>query len=110
MTKNEFYYNIETHKGYIVGDKIRINREPFETGCWKDIIGEDIQNEYLKDIFGFKYNEEIKRLIFKKINENILKHKVFLQRDNKKIKNVYLNFNGDGIDCFIHRWNYKDNN
>lgn len=107
MKKNLFYYKIELNKGYIPGDKLRIADQPFEMSWWNKIIGEEIQKKWLNIMFSDNQKEELKKL-FDLINQNI---KTFLETRkqlDEQSKPFYLNFNRDGIDCFVSRWNWKD--
>ena len=105
--KNLFYYKIEVNKGYIPGDKLRIAGQPFETGYWNTIIKEDIQKKWLDIMFSDNRNEELKKL-FALINKNIKEFLKTRPQADPTAKAFYLNFNRDGIDCFVSRWNWKN--
>lgn len=104
---NLFYYKIEVSKGYIPGDKLRVAGQPFEIGYWNTIIKEDIQKKWLDIMFIDNRKEELKKL-FALINKNIKKFLETRPQENDKEKAFYLNFNRDGIDCFVSRWNWKN--
>jgi uncharacterized ferritin-like protein (DUF455 family) len=105
--KNLFYYKIELNKGYIPSDKLRVAGQPFETGYFNIILSEEIQNNWLKIISNENRKEELKKL-FAIVNKNIKKFLKTRQQLNSNSKAFYLNFNRDGIDCFVSRWNWKD--
>jgi len=101
-----FYYRRELDRGYIPNDKVRIAGEPYETGWWKEIIGTSIEKKFLKMKHDNKkgFNNLLKE-VDKRIEAFFKKKGVELEDPNTRP--FYLNFNHDGIDCFVHRWNLK---
>lgn len=102
----QFYYRREIWKGCIPNDKVRIGDEPYENGWWNEIIGTKLEKHYLN----LKYdNKNEFNLLLKVIDVKI---EMFLEKKTMELeypetKPFYLNFNHDGIDCFVHRWNLK---
>lgn len=101
-----FYYRRELSKGSIPNDKIKVGDEPYETSWWNEIIGTKLENKFLK----LKFND-IKELnfLFDEIDKKIetFFEKKNIELENSDIRPFYLNFNYDGVDCFVHRWNLK---
>lgn len=101
-----FYYRKENWKGYIPNDKVRIADEPYETGWWNEVIGTDIEKEHLDMLLNYKNGfDSLLKKIDKRIDEFLESKNLVLE--NPKVRPFYLNFNHDGIDCFVHRWNLK---
>ena len=111
-----FYYKVERNKGYLVGDKQRYQNIAFESGYWKEIIDKELKEKWLylrSEWYGLpslewkKQFNDLLELINQKVSQWYVKHDAGKAVANIKQKNFYLNFNHDGIDCFISRWNWK---
>jgi len=107
--QTKFYYKLEPFRGYIPNDKTRVNDEPYEQGGWNEVIGEEITKKYqaIRTEQGIKQAvQDVTAMINTKIDAFLADKKL----NNPKIKPFYLNFNADGIDCFVHRWNINYSN
>ncbi len=104
-----FYFKIEPMKGYIPSDKVTHAGQAFESAG--SIIPVTIQDHY-KRVRKEKGAREAYKAVKDGITGAIL---VWLQRHNTEPKDpskkqFYINFNMDGLDVFISRWNWKENN
>jgi hypothetical protein len=104
---NKFYYKIELSKGYIPNDKCVIRDIAFEQGRWAEIIGRDLDEKWNKVRHEIPMDKKKFKDILSQININISEWEKKYPPIDPKEKRIYLNFNADGIDCFMSRWNYK---
>lgn len=106
--KNLFYYQVEPYKGYIPSDKINKNGQAFETGFWDKIIGEKITEKWQEIRHEIPLDKYKLQALFSEVNQKIQTfNKDKPMQDETKCR-FYLNFNCDGIDCYVSRWNWKE--
>lgn len=108
----KFYYKLERSKGYIPGDKVHVHNEPYETSHWNTIIGKELQEKWNTINHEYPLDKNKLEMLFNEIDKRILDFLADKKLEDPKVKPFYLNFNADGIDCFVHRWNihYKYKN
>lgn len=96
----KIYHKVEFWKGYIPSDKVHYNRIPFESfGINNFGIDYKESRNYRDD-----YNNETKKEIIEGVKNRIKqsdKYKEIVQHGYHT--DLYLNFNADGIQCFINR-------
>lgn len=106
MINKSFYFRVNPFKGYLPGDRFYKNGQPFETGFYEQIVGKKLSQEYLK-IKKSKGINEAFMAVQEQIRSNIKKFISEHPQKDKKVVPFYLDFNEDGIDCFVHRWNWQ---
>ena len=94
----KIYHKVEYWKGYIPSDKVHYKHIPFEA-C--SIANFGISYKESKD-YRKNWTSETKKLIVEQYKAKIMTSK-FWQEIVKAGHCLYLNFNMDGIDCFISR-------
>lgn len=96
----KIYHRVEYWKTYIPSDKVHYNHKAFENFSISHFgIDYKTSKEYRNN-----YNNETKKNIIQAIKNRIKQS----QKYNEIVKDgyhkaLYLNFNLDGIDCFIDR-------
>ncbi len=106
--KTSFYFKVEPWKGYIPSDKVSYAGQPFE-------IANSIVSKPIRDHYAQVRKEQGAREAMKAVKDGIqgslliyLQSQKAEQKDPTK-KPFYINFNADGFDVFISRWNWKFN-
>lgn len=100
-----FYYKIEPFKGYIPSDKVIYKEQVWETA--NSIIGRELIDEY-RTMRAHKGTKEAMLFITPFINSKIEAWLKGKEQKDPTQKPFYINFNYDGFDVFISRWNWKN--
>ena len=96
----KIYHKVEYWKGNIPSDKLHYNHIPFEHfGVSQFGIDYKTSKDYRKN-----YNKENKKFIIEDVKNRIRQSTLYKDIVKDGYHNaLYLNFNFDGIDCFISR-------
>jgi len=101
INMKHFYYKKQLNKGYIPSDKVHYKNEPYESYSEMYKMMKTIENMYKHDMNCGSVLLDIDTVIGGYLDRS--SYKVI----DSKVKPFYVNINYDGIQVFIHRWNWE---
>lgn len=99
-----FYFKRELSKGYIPSDKVHYNNQPYELGGSEQLHAmiKSIYNNYEGNLKCSSILHDLGTVIANELET------IAYEPKDKSIKPFYLNINRDGVDIFVHRWNWVE--